>query len=138
MAARGRPACPRVVRNIPNVTYFKPRGVPMQDLDLVVLSLEELEAISLVDMQDLEQEDAAARMNVSRRTLARELHSGRKKIADALLNGKAIEIKGGNYKSLPDRLFSCADCMHEWKQPSGTCRPCACPKCSGKNVCVKK
>lgn len=138
MAPRGRPSCPRVVRNIPDVTYFKPRGVPMHDLELTVLTLEELEAISLVDLQDLEQEDAAARMKVSRRTLARDLSSGRKKIADALLNGKAIEIKGGNYVALPPRSFSCGDCAHVWEQPAGTCRPRVCPKCSGKNLRLKK
>lgn len=138
MASRGRPACPRVVRNIPDVTYFKPRGVPMHDLELVVLSVEEFEAISLVDFQDLEQEDAASRMKVSRRTLARDLHSGRKKIADALLNGKAIEIKGGNYVALPPRSFSCDVCGHVWDAPAGSCRPSACPKCSGNNLHLKK
>lgn len=110
----------------------------MQDLELVILTLEELEAISLVDLQDLEQEDAASQMKVSRRTLARDLTSGRRKIADALLNGKAIEIKGGNYVALPSRSFSCSDCAHLWEQPSGTCRLRVCPKCSGKNVCLKK
>jgi len=110
----------------------------MQDLELVVLTMEELEAVSLVDLRDLEQEEAALRMKVSRRTLARELTSGRKKIADALLNGKAIEIKGGNYVALPARFFSCGDCAHMWKQPAGTCRPLVCSKCSGKNICLKK
>ena len=138
MAKRGRPICPRVVSNVPDITYFKPRGIPLKDLELVVLTFEELEAVSLVDLQDLEQEEAALRMKVSRRTLARELTSGRKKIADALLNGKAIEISGGNYVASPARFFNCGDCMHEWKQPSGTCRSSVCPKCSGKNVRLKK
>jgi len=110
----------------------------MQDLELVVLTMEELEAVSLVDLRDLEQEDAALKMKVSRRTLARDLSSGRKKIADALLNGKAIEIKGGNYVALLARSFSCGDCSHVWDAPAGSCRPKACPKCSGNNVCLKK
>jgi len=97
MVRRGRPVCPRVVCNVPDITYFKPRGIPLEDLQLAVLTFEELEAVSLADYQGLEQEEAAGRMKVSRRTFARELHSGRKKIADALLNGKAIEIRGGHY-----------------------------------------
>lgn len=92
---RGRPFCPRNIGRIPHVRYFKPRGVPMQDMDVVAISYEELEAIRLVDYLDCEQEAAAEKMGVSRRTLARDLHSGRKKIADALLNGKALEIGEG-------------------------------------------
>lgn len=65
----------------------------MQNMDVVTLTYEELEAVRLVDYLDYEQEDAAAKMNVSRRTFARHLHSGRRKIADALLNGKALEIR---------------------------------------------
>jgi len=93
----GRPRCLRNVSKIPDVDYFKPRGIPLVDLEAVVLSVEELEAIKLVDFQGLEHEEAAQKMNVSRKTLWRDLKSGRKKVADALINGKAIEIKGGNF-----------------------------------------
>ena len=77
----------------PQIAYFKPVGVPMSNLACIHLSVEELETIRLVECEGLEQEDAAEKMGISRRTLARELKSCRQKIADALLNGKAIEIK---------------------------------------------
>ncbi|ODS36677.1 MAG: hypothetical protein A7316_02525 [Candidatus Altiarchaeales archaeon WOR_SM1_86-2] len=94
---RGRPRCLRNVSGIPDVDYFKPRGIPLVDLEAVRLSVEELEAIRLVDFEGLEHEEAAKRVNVSRKTLWRDLKSGRKKVVDALINGKAIEIKGGSF-----------------------------------------
>jgi predicted DNA-binding protein (UPF0251 family) len=98
MASKGRPRCLRAVKGIPDVDYFKPRGVPLMNLEVNSLKLEELEAIRLVDIEELEQEDAAQRMGISRRTFARELSCGRRKVADALINGKAIEIHGGYNK----------------------------------------
>lgn len=87
----------RSVSKIPDVDYFKPRGIPLVNLEIVVISVEELEAIRLVDFIGFEHEEAAGKMNVSRKTLWRDLKSGRKKVADALINGKVIEIKGGNF-----------------------------------------
>ncbi len=95
MRRRGRPRCIRFVENRPATDYFKPRGIPLIDLDAVQVNAEELEAIRLVDYEGLDQEQSAEKMGVSRRTLARELKSGRHKIAEALLQGKAIEIKTG-------------------------------------------
>ncbi len=94
---RGRPRCLRNVSEIPDITYFKPRGIPLSELETVILTVEELEAIRLVDFAGLEHEDAAEKMSVSRKTLWRDLKSARKKVADALINGKAIEIKGGDF-----------------------------------------
>ena len=97
MPKMGRPRCLREVEGTPDVDYFKPRGIPLTELTVNSLKVEELEAIRLVDYMGLEQEDAAAKMKISRRTLARELMSARKKIVEALILGKAIEIKGGSY-----------------------------------------
>ncbi len=94
---RGRPKCPRRVEQTPDVTYFKPRGVPLSELEVVSLTVEELEALRLVDLEDLRQEDAAARVGISRRAFWEDLKSARIKVALALSAGKAIEIKGGNY-----------------------------------------
>ena len=90
------PGRPRIMRRIAlelEADYFKPAGIPMRELEMVSLTLEETEAIRLSDLDDLEQEDAAAKMGISRRTFWRELQSARKKIADALVNGKAIKIE---------------------------------------------
>jgi predicted DNA-binding protein (UPF0251 family) len=81
----------------PDVDYFKPRGVPMGQLEKVELQVEELEALKLCDLEEVAQERAAARMGISQPTLSRLLSSGRKKLADAIVLGKAIRISGGNY-----------------------------------------
>ncbi len=92
-----RPRKMRRVRGEPFVTYFKPKAVPLSELDETILTVEELEAVRLKDLEDLEQEACAKKMHVSRPTFHRVLESGRKKIADALVNGKAIRIEGGVY-----------------------------------------
>ncbi|MBU0762020.1 MAG: DUF134 domain-containing protein [Candidatus Altiarchaeota archaeon] len=74
--------------------------MPLVELQVNSLKVEELEAVRLVGFECLEQEEAASKMGVSRRTLARDLISARKKIADALITGKAIEIKGGFYNTV--------------------------------------
>jgi predicted DNA-binding protein (UPF0251 family) len=94
---RGRPKCPRRVEQTPDVTYFKPRGVPLSDLEVVSLTVEELEALRLVDIEGLRQEDAASRVGISRRAFWEDLKAARMKVTLALSKGKAIEIKGGNY-----------------------------------------
>ena len=94
---RGRRRHQRTVGFMPPVTFYKPQGVPMFNLETVTIGHDELEAIRLVDHLGLEQAAAAERMGISRRVFAIDLKNGRRKIADALLNGKAIEIVGGDY-----------------------------------------
>ncbi|MFA5127134.1 MAG: DUF134 domain-containing protein [Patescibacteria group bacterium] len=86
---------PRLCRHVefdPNVTYFKPRGVPMRKLEIVELTAEEMDAYRLRHLIDLEQQEAAKKMKTSTSTYQRILYSSYKKIADALVNGKAIQI----------------------------------------------
>lgn len=90
-----RPRHFRRVGCLPQSNYYKPRGIPLSVLQHVNLTIDELEAIRLADLEALYQEDAAKRMNVSRQTFGRMLESAHKKIADALVNGKALLIKGG-------------------------------------------
>jgi len=80
---------------MPDKNYFKPRGIPTVDLEEIVLTLDEFEAIRLADYEQLYQEDAAAKMNISRQTFGRIIEAAHKKIADVLLNGKALKIEGG-------------------------------------------
>jgi len=92
---------PRLCRRVgfkPDVTYFKPAGVRIVDLEESVLTIDELEAIRLKDLQELEQEEAAKKMNISQPTFNRLLTSARKKLSDAIINGKAIRVEGGNFK----------------------------------------
>ncbi len=76
---------------------FKPRGIPARELEEVVLPVEGLEALRLSDLEKLDQETAAARMNVSRQTFGRILAEARKTISEALVMGKMIRIHGGSY-----------------------------------------
>lgn len=92
-----RPRKCKMVYAKPDVTYFKPRAIPMAELEEVELAVEEFEAIRLIDRGGHGQKEAAKKMGVSQPTLNRLLSSARAKIAEALVEGKAIMIKGGNY-----------------------------------------
>lgn len=96
-----RPLKCRTVSALPGITYFKPAGIPLRFLTEVHLSVEQAEALRLKDLEGLEQTQAAVRMGVSRPTFQRVLVSARKMVADALLNGKAIRIEGGNFQVMP-------------------------------------
>jgi len=88
-----RPIKPRRILFDPNVTYFKPRAVPLALLEEVELGVDELEALRLCDYKNLEQTEAAKKMKISQSTLQRILTSARKKVAEALIEGKAIKIR---------------------------------------------
>ena len=90
-----RPLKPRRIFFDPNVTYFKPRAVPLSLLEEVDLDIDELEALRLCDFKNLEQIEAAKKMKISQSTLQRILTSAHKKVAEALIKGKAIKIRKG-------------------------------------------
>ncbi|MDD5606625.1 MAG: DUF134 domain-containing protein [Candidatus Pacebacteria bacterium] len=87
-----RPIKPRRILFNPNIVYFKPRAVPLSMLEEVNLSVDELEALRLCDFKNLEQIKAAKKMKISQSTLQRILSLARKKVAEALIQGKAISI----------------------------------------------
>ena len=87
-----RPVKPRRVIFDPNITYFKPRAVPLSVLKEVDLGADELEALRLCDSKGFSQMEAAKKMKISQSTLGRILTLARKKIAEALIKGKAIRI----------------------------------------------
>jgi predicted DNA-binding protein (UPF0251 family) len=125
-----RPIKPRMVAIMLDVTYFKPVGIPAACINELRISLEEAEAIRLKDVEGLGQEQSAGRMMVSRPTFHRVLTSARRKMADALLNGKAIRIDGGYFEVSPGR-FKCSN-GHKWDVPSEsmvTNPPQFCPTC---------
>jgi len=128
-----RPIKVRRVSCCPEANYYKPRGIPVAELEEVVLSTDELEAIRLADLDGLYQEIAAVNMNISRQTFGNIIRSAHQKIADALVNGKALKIEGG-VVAIEERQFSCQDCSHGWTLPFGTGRPLDCPQCRSKNI----
>ena len=113
----------------------KPAGIPLARLQEVCLSVEEVEAIRLKDLEGLEQEECAQKMSISRTTFARVLASARQKMADALLNAKAIRIEGGNFE-MAIRRFRCIN-GHEWDVPFEAMintPPQGCPTCNTGSI----
>jgi uncharacterized protein len=92
---------PRKYRRIccnPSAYYFKPRGIPIHELDEILLEHDELESLRLADLLAFSHEEAAKEMNISRATFGRIVEEARRKVADGILNGKAIRIN-------EDKLF---------------------------------
>jgi predicted DNA-binding protein (UPF0251 family) len=87
-----RPVKKRRICCVPAARYFKPVGIPLRQLEEVVLGLDELEAMRLADLEGCYQVNAAEQMGVSRQTIGNLLNSAHRKLADALLNGKALRI----------------------------------------------
>lgn len=108
-----RPTCPRRVGFFPNITYFKPAGVPIGVLEEVILGNDEVEAIRLRNLVGLSQEEAASQMGVSQPTFHRILLSAHQKLTDALVNGKALRIEGGNVTSVEGQVGPCR-WRHGW------------------------
>ena len=86
------------IRALPDITYYKPRGIPMHQLKEIALNIEGFEAIRLADYLGMDQTQAAESMQVSRATFGRILTQARQTIADALVQGAALSIQGGNYE----------------------------------------
>lgn len=102
----------------------------MIDLEEVRLRIDEREALRLADLEGLSHEDGGRMMGVSRATFGRIVEHARKVLTDALINGKAITIEGGNYEiSCVERLFVCENCGYEWHEDKGSGRPRECPSC---------
>jgi uncharacterized protein len=128
-----RPCICRQIQICPKRAHFVPKGSNPQDLEVVTLTLDEWEALRLTDLEGLYQEQAAANMNISRQTLGNIVSSAHRKIADFLIHGKSLKIDGGNVEMVK-RLFTCAECSHEWEVACGTGRPMECPACQSVNL----
>lgn len=129
-----RPRSCRRVGSVPGCTFFKPTGTPLSMLEEVVLTVDEYEAVRLADLESLYQEQAAEKMHVSRQTFGRIIESAHKKVAEALVKGKALRIEGGEFEMAGMRKFECSDCQHAWGLSYGTRRPESCPFCKSGNV----
>ncbi|RCU48737.1 MULTISPECIES: DUF134 domain-containing protein [Corallincola] len=91
-----RPRIPRAVCGYPANSCFKPNGVPMAQLEQITLASDEYEALRLVDLEGMQQQQAAVQMEVSRQTLANILKSARFKVVDCLTQGKALMMQASD------------------------------------------
>lgn len=122
-----RPFKPRRISAMPRYTYFKPTGIPMPLLDEIVLTVDEVEALRLKDIEKLEQHECAARMNIAQSTLQRILVSAREKMTRAIIEGKALRIHGGPYALEGEQ--TCPRCRRR-RYGAGNQGIEACPECS--------
>ncbi len=105
---RGRPRLRRIITSTSESRCYKPCCCPGDESEGISLQPEEIELIRLIDLEGLEQEEAAEKLGVSRKTAWRDLHEARRKIADALVNGKSIEMTGCQKAA----LGHCPKCRH--------------------------
>lgn len=132
-----RPTKFRKVEFFPDDNFFVPWGKPKCEIEEIALKVEELEAMRLKDIQELNQEECAEKMQISRQTFQNIIDTARKKVAMALTEGKAIRISGGHYTTSLCK-FKCLDCG-EIYNINYEQNKFACPRCGSKKVvCNKK
>ena len=137
-----RPHKERRIENLPPLTHYKPVGIPLHGIEEVILTIEEMEAIRLADIEQLDQAAAAASMEISRPTFHRIVNLAHQKIAFALWQGKALRVDGGNFRIAHQcqtglRHCLCQTCNHKWTVPHGTgerCHDLDCPACQNHTV----
>jgi len=96
----------RYCRGIDGYNLYKPSGIPLSQMEIIELGLDELEAMRLCDFDGMQQEEAADAMGVSRGTIQRLLESGRRKTLDALVHGKALSFADAEHVCIdPNRLI---------------------------------
>jgi predicted DNA-binding protein (UPF0251 family) len=119
---------------LPPVQCFQPGDAPASGVEVVNLSLDEWEAVRLKDYLGLEQEECAGLMGVAQSSLQRILATARLKLASAVVEGKAITIRGGAYH-IVGRGF-CHECRREWPFPAdpGSQTHRRCPSCGAGNI----
>lgn len=134
-----RPPKMRRVGFVPLVSYFKPKGIPMEQLAEIKLGIDELEALRLKDILLMDQDKCAEQMNLTQSTFQRILASARQKVSIAIVEGKALRIEGGNYQIVLRWL--CRICGHNWEEfwegdpdiPKAE-RSLSCPVCNSDQV----
>lgn len=104
----------RKVEYIPDIQYFVPLNSGNY-LEENILKVEEVEAIRLKDIEKLEQIECAKKMEISRQTFQRILNIAREKLADSIVNGKAIKIEGGNFTKNICSVI-CKTCSKGWEE----------------------
>lgn len=111
-----RPQKHRKVKCNPAAYYFKPRAVPLVNLEEIILEIDELESLRLADYLAFSHEQAATQMVISRATFGRIIERARKKVVDAIINGKAIKISDKIPELITGKaIIKCGKCNVEIK-----------------------
>ncbi len=127
-----RPQDNRIVHEPPLFSEFKPMGVRGRNLEQILLTLDEFEALRLADFIELTHAEAADEMEISRSTFTRLVEKARKKIADFLIHGKLLTIEGGSIH-FRNNIIHCQDCGHMFKTNIDNAIS-ECPACHSKNL----
>jgi len=123
-----RPCKERYISATPVTTVFQPNGIE-QSNSIIFLTEDEFEALRLADLLGYKQGESAIAMNISRQTFGRILEHAHTKVADALVNGKQIEIGGGKVVHTRRRQIHCAKCQRRWEVPQREVKSFHCPHC---------
>jgi predicted DNA-binding protein (UPF0251 family)/DNA-directed RNA polymerase subunit RPC12/RpoP len=123
----------RWVEKEPPVSVYKPAGIPAKDLDEILITVDEFEALRLADFQGLSQRDASIEMKISQPTFNRILAAARKKVAEGLVLGNVLRIEGGKYM-LSDGSggLECLECGERVEDPTSPGN--VCPKCGSSHL----
>jgi predicted DNA-binding protein (UPF0251 family) len=127
-----RPQDNRIVHEPPLFSEFKPVGIKGRDLEQILLTLDEFEALRLADSLRLSHAEAADEMEISRSTFTRLIEKARKKIADFLIHGKMLTIEGGSIH-FRNNIIVCRDCGHMFRTSISN-NVTDCPACHSKNL----
>ncbi len=128
-----RPKKERIINAPPEVKIFKPAGIPGRVIEKVFMTLDEYEAIRLADYEKYDHEKAAEKMEISRPTFTRLIDSARKKVADAIINGKELIIEGGNVH-FKNNILRCPDCGYTLQIPIYKNPISICPSCGSERI----
>jgi predicted DNA-binding protein (UPF0251 family) len=123
----------RVLNELPVVKGFRPLWMKPNYRQAVTLFLEEYEALRLIDYEDLTHERVAEKMNVSRPTVTRIYEQARKKIAQALVEGRSFFIEGGDI-SLSGTHYLCENCRHKFILTGEAAGKPVCPECGSEQL----
>lgn len=127
-----RPKNNRIVHEPPIFTDFKPVGLKGVSKGQVMMNLDEFEAMRLADNIGLSHEEASEEMEISRPTFTRLIEKARRKIADFIINGKALSIEGGNIH-FRNNIIMCQSCRHMFKTKFNV-EITECPSCHSTNL----
>ena len=126
-----RPKGKRLIHAMPCCCHFMPADLRSKKSPLVILNLDEFEAVRLADFEHMYQAQAAKKMKISRPTFTRLIESAHSKIAKAIVYGAELKIEGGNIRSVKLHKFICDCCNRTWEIAHKAGKTIECPVCHG-------